>query len=381
MKKRIYGEGSITHRKDGRFYVSVPDPSGRNGRRGTYAKSEREAEKLRRKLLADVERGHVPESKQPFRDHAHDWMEIKRRGGYAPNTYFNMRTTFDAHFLPALGDLPLNEITASNIQNIYNKMLDAGLSPNSVRRYHSRLKSCLDLAVKQGKIEINPCRRVELPRAKKPKNACLEEEEVHKLLEACSEHQLLKTLVPLALASSAREGELLALTWQDVDLEAGILRINKSLSRGLDQHGRQTISSRETKTESSVREILLPSFAVDALRLHRNEQREWDLSSGRRNRANLIFCTRNGTPIYANNMTRIFKRFATRLGLGHVTFHDLRHTSATMLLEDGASAIAVQQRLGHSDIKITLGVYGHSTKRLQDQAAKLLDSRFSKRAR
>jgi integrase len=374
-KKRVYGEGSVSQRKDGRYQVSVPGIDGK--RRYGYGDSPKQAEQLRRQLLADVEQGKVPASKQLFQVHAREWLEMKKREGGKPNTYINAVSRMDAYFVPAFGHIPLNKLTSDHIQNLYNQLLDKGLNPNTIWGYHSTLKVCLDSAVKKGKLNMNPCSHVDLPKKKKSKNNHLSQEEALRLLEAVKQHALLSVLVPLALASEARESELLALTWDDIDLERGRMRINKTLTKTLDEtgKGRMFLQAVVPKSESGTREISLPNFALEALRLHRKTQLKQLPVSGRQNK-NLVFATRNGDWYWPNSAKGIFDRFIRKQGFD-ITFHDLRHTGATLGLEQGISPLEMSHRLGHSDIKTTLGVYGHVTRKMEDQATTTLENLFS----
>lgn len=379
-KKRIYGEGTITPRKDGRYQIAVPGPDGK--RRYKYATSEKEAERIRRQLLSEVEQGKLPASKQPFQQHAREWLEIKKqmsekRAGYKPNSYIAACTSMDAHFIPLLGHIPLNKLSPSHIQKAVSKMLDDGLKPNSIRLYVGMLKVCLDLAVKQGKIEVNPVGRVELPKKNKSKNSFLSQDEAMLFLEAVQEHKLFSVLVPLALATEARISELLALTWADVNLDQGVIRINKTLTKEKQEAGsgkKSAIVSVTPKSESGTRDIPLPDFAIAALRSHRKQQ----LAAGNRNPLNLLFPSpRTGSYYWGNTVSAQFTRFAKKLGFEEITFHDLRHTGATLLLESGVDPNTVRERLGHSDIAVTLGIYGHVTKKMKDQSAKTLDKLFT----
>jgi integrase len=378
-KRRVYGEGTVTYReKENRYQVSVPGVDGK--RRYAYAKTEREAERLRRKLLAEAEQGKLPESKQPFSKHAHEWLEMKSKtGDHMASTALNVGYRFHAHFLPALGDLPLNKITPGHIQKLYNKLLDAGIAPSTLKVYHSGLKGCFESAVKQGKIDANPCSKVALPKSKKPKNSYLSLEDADKLVQACKGHRVLDALLPVALGTGARECELLALTWDDIDLDRGMLRINKTLvrKRGSKGETRVVLAVNKPKTESGIRDITLPGFVLEALRMYKIRQMKQALASGKPV-SQLVFSTKNGDYIWPNSLVDQLQRRISKKGIGlDIRFHDLRHTSATLLLEAGIPANVVQERLGHADLRTTLAVYGHVTARMKDQASTTLDTLFS----
>lgn len=376
-KKKVYGEGSVTQRKDGRWQVSVPGPDGK--RRYGYADNPKDAEKLRRQLLSEVEQGKLPPSKQPFEIHAREWLENKKRSGGKPSTYLGAQYRMECHFIPAFGNIPLNKLTHEHIERLYNKLLDEGLNPNTIRQYHQTLKACLDSAVKKQKLNVNPCSRVDLPKKAKPKNNHLEQEDALKLLEAIQGHRLLGTLVPLALASEARESELLALSWDDVDFERGLIHINKTLTRSLEAEGniRYPIQAVPPKSESGIREITIPGFALEALKKHRTAQRKKMWGQGKQNPKDLLFPNPKGGYYWPTSVYKLFQRVAAKHGYADLTFHDLRHTGATLLLEAGVPANVVQERLGHADIAVTLRTYAHVTKKMKDQSANTLQNLFA----
>lgn len=377
-KKRVYGEGSITQRKDGRYQVSVPGIDGK--RRYGYADSQKDAEKLRRQMLADVEQGKQPQSKQLFQQHVNEWLAVRkkmseRRAGYKPSSYIKVVARMDAYFIPALGHLPLNKLTPGHIQKVVNKFLDDGLNPNTIHDYIGTLHVCLKSAVKQGKIEVNPCDRVDLPKKVKSKNNFLSQEEALQLLDAVRGHKLFSVLVPLALATEARLSELLALTWSDVDVDQGLVSINKTVTTEKQDRGERKLAllTVTPKSESGIRDIPLPGFAIAALRSHRKQQ----LAAGKPNSRNLLFPSPYTSGYYwPTSVSDVFSRYARKLGFD-ITFHDLRHTGATLLLESGVDANTVKERLGHSDITITLGIYGHVTKKMKDKSADTLNTLFS----
>ncbi|GHO91015.1 hypothetical protein KSF_010630 [Reticulibacter mediterranei] len=298
-----------------------------------------------------------------------------RGAGYKPNTYTKAVYRMDAYFVPVLGHIALNKLAPGHIQKLVNKMLDQGLNPNTIREYISTLHTCLESAVKQGKIDSNPCDRVELPKKIKSKNNFLSQDEALQLLDACKDHKLFSVLVPLALATEARESELLALTWSDIDLEQGLVSINKTLTSEKQEQGEKklAINSVTPKSESSKRVLTLPDFAIAALRSHRKQQ----LAAGTPNPLNLLFPSPDtGSHYWPTSVSSAFSRFARKRDFA-ITFHDLRHTGATLLLESGTDPKTVSERLGHSDVAFTMNIYGHVTRKMKDQSANTLNSLFT----
>jgi integrase len=175
----------------------------------------------------------------------------------------------------------------------------------------------------------------------------------------------LSALWLLALNSGIRRGELLALRWQDVDLDRGALAIRRTLTRGT---GALTFG--EPKSKAGRRSLALPAVCVDALRAHRVKQLETRLSFGSAwNDTDLIFERGDGSLLHPNTLLNAFFRLTAAAGVPRIRFHDLRHTSATLMLANGEHPKIVQERLGHSDISMTLNRYSHVTMDMQRDAA------------
>ena len=177
--------------------------------------------------------------------------------------------------------------------------------------------------------------------------------------------------VAFAIYSGARLGELLALTWRDIDFEKGHMKVNKSLSS---RDGPVTISS--TKTRAGRRVVSLPCAAIEALRRHRVRQCQERLSAREWADGDLVFTSTSGTPMNPANFTaRYWHPLLLRAQLPSIHFHDLRHTSALMAMRSG-HLTAVSRRLGHSNTGITAELYGHSTsvddERIADRMASML---------
>jgi integrase len=174
-----------------------------------------------------------------------------------------------------------------------------------------------------------------------------------------------RALWELALRAGLRRGELLGLTWADLDPAAGTLNIRRSLQHNL--AGGLTLLP--TKTRAAERRIALPTTCLAALEEHRLEQERQRTAAGVRWRENgLIFTTGVGTPFDANDIARRFTGLFDQAGIRRVRFHDLRHTCATLLLEQGVQLVTIKELLGHANIGITAQVYAHVRLRLQHDA-------------
>ncbi len=374
---KLYGDGTITERKDGRFQISMPGLDGQRIYR--YAKNEKEAIKLHRQLLSQREQGTLlanPSRRQLLSQHMEEWLEMKRHD-VKPNTYLGMKSYIKCHIDPVLGNIKLQDLTTSRIQKFYGSRLQKGMSPNSLRAIHSCLKRALDTAVKWKKIPENPCHDVELPRRLKSKNHYYTLDEVERLLNAAQGHFLFEGLIMLTLATGMRCGELLALTWDDIHFQKGIVKVTKTISRDKREDGTLYLRTVPPKSESSIRDIRVSKSVLAALQKHRMLQREERMKAKTWEDSNLVFCTHAGEFIWPANLYLCFKRLLKRAGLpDYFTFHDLRHTVGTHLIRQRIPANAVQKQMGHSDVKITLGIYAHATPEMECEVAETLESMF-----
>jgi integrase len=178
-------------------------------------------------------------------------------------------------------------------------------------------------------------------------------------------------IVALALAPGMRRGELLAMRWQDVDLDGGTLRVERSL----EETGRG-LRFKEPKTKHGRRTISLPPSAIEALRMHRRQQLElrMALGKGRPERATLIFSTIEGGPLSPDNLSRDWRRVTAARELPPVTFHALRHSHASALIASGLDVLTVSRRLGHGSPVITLNTYGHLFSKSDTAAASVIEA-------
>jgi len=203
--------------------------------------------------------------------------------------------------------------------------------------------------------------------------AALGPEEIRRLLVAAVATPY-GALVHVAVMTGLRQGELLGLRWQDVDLDAGVLHVQQTVQ----WLPRQGFIFRQPKTGKSRRAVALSPDTVRRLRQHRGQRLEGSLTLGRvRQDDGLVFTTPLGTPIDPSNLRRTWLGILKGAGLGHLRFHDLRHAHATLMLRQGIHPKIVSERLGHSGVGITLDTYSHVLPGLQAEAAAQLDRLFS----
>jgi integrase len=268
-----------------------------------------------------------------------------------------------AHVLPTIGPLRLDRLDGPRIERLYADLRNE-LSASLTARVHVVLRCVLNAAKKKGLIRSSPLETVKAPRYKRPVVQSLTLAELKRLLVA-AEGDRLHALFVVAATTGVRQGELFALTWDDLDLDRRTLSVSRS-AQEID--GQVTIV--EPKSESSLRLVELPQVAVKALRERRK------LAKAEGHKSKLVFPSPSGTTLRKSNfLRRVFYPIREAAGLRPtLTFHHLRHTAASLMLLQGASPKLVQEVLGHADVTLTLRTYSHVLPGVSRQAADSMDA-------
>jgi len=366
--KRGNSEGTIRKRRDGRWEARVVLDDGT--RKSLYGKTRAEVSRVLDQARRDREHGLAAlNDRQTVGEYLTSWIErYRQRRRYS--SYARYERVIRLHLLPALGKLTLSKLTAQQVETFYARKLRDGDAPSAVRFCHKVLRAALSDAVRLGLVHRNVASLSKQPRARTRKMAVYNEEQARTLLDAARTDPL-DALIALALSTGMREGELLALKWQDVDLDRATLLVHANLI--WTPEGR---IFEEAKTEHSRRRIAMTQTAVDALRRHRSRQAEDRLRLGEAwTDLGLVFPNAIGAPHDATYLTQHkYRRLVRTAGLPFIRFHDLRHTTATLLLARGVNVKVVSEMLGRSNIAITLGIYGHVLPHMQQQAAAVMDA-------
>lgn len=377
MKLRGNGEGSVyweEDRKCWRAAVTLPD-----GRRKTHrAKLKREAREWLDNALRAAAAGMLPvgPSKKlgPFLT---DWLENVAAAQVRERTHLRYSQLLNKHVIPHLGKTPLEKLAPQQIQALYRKLGqgDAAIAPQTIKHVHAVLRNALGHAVRLGILIRNPCEMVDPPRVPKREMQTLDLAGVAKLLRAAAGDPL-EALWVLAVTTGMREGELLALKWDDIDWETRSLTIKRSVCY---LKGRGYCWD-EPKTAAGRRRVELLEMALQALRRHKTAQdeRRRFMGAEKWQEQGLIFTNTTGGPLMAANVYyQRYKPLLKKAGLPEtLRFHDLRHTVASLLLADGAHPKIAQELLGHSSVRITLDIYSHAIPTLQRETMERLEGRL-----
>lgn len=369
-QRRGHGEGAIYRRPDGRWQAQL-DLGYIDGRRKRQTFTDATRQEVVARLRTAVEQAGrglpVPNERQTFAAFVAKWQEAAR-GTVRERTFDGYRVLL-AQAVRVLGRIPLAKLAPSDLQRLYDERRKAGAAPLTLLHLHRAVYRCLRDAERWGDAGRNVARLVDAPKATRPEMHALSASEARALLHV-AEGDRFEALLVLALATGARQGELLGLSWRDVDLDAGTISVRASLvptTRGLELL--------EPKTARSRRRIEIEPRVVAALRRHRAKQAEERFAAREAwEDHGLVFCDEIGRPLDGRRVTESwFRPLLARAGLPRTTrFHDLRHSYASIALAQGVHPKVVQEALGHSTIGVTLDLYSHVVPSLQRDAARTM---------
>ena len=286
-----------------------------------------------------------------------------------------------------ISGIKLKDITSKDIQDYYNKLIKKGKSVNCIKNLHKLIAPAIRYAYDSNMIIKDFSRAIVVPKDSEEKKLSkindvklfnLSEQE--KFIEAIRGHDL-ELLFLTALNSGLRQGELLALTWNDIDFENDIIRVNKTVKYTSDvsKNGRENchIALQTPKSENSNRSVTIPNFLTKRLQQYELHQRELKLKMANLYEDNnLVFCNIYGRYLDGSNVRKRFKRVLNNIGFPDRKFHDLRHTFATRLFELEEEPKTVQELLGHSNISTTLDIYTHVLEGMKKKAASKLNDLY-----
>jgi len=362
-KSRANGDGDVFGRKNKAGQITsyrgaYVGPDGR--RRYVSGKNKEEARKALREARAGADAGLLFDAGTvTLAGYLDRWLADSMKDTVRQRTYERYESIVRVHIKPSIGRVKLKALTPAHARALYRDKLDAGLSPRTVNYVHVTLHKALSQAMSDGLVPRNAA-QVKAPRPIKPEIKPLSPDQARKLIEtAYSTGNRYAALYVLALHTGLREGEMLGLMWDDLDLDASgatpTLQVRRTLSETRTGH------KFELPKSGKGRSIKLSRKAVEALRSHRARQAGEKLRLGSLwQEGGLVFPTTTGTTTSGTNLLgRYFKPLLKRADLPAVRLHDLRHTCATILLMAGKHPKYVQELLGHASMSITLDTYSH----------------------
>ncbi len=376
-KRRRHGEGSVHQRGDGRWAgtVELGWQDGRRRRKTVYGSTRREAADKMRKVLQDRDHGlPVTDERREVGDFLDAWLRQVVRPTVRPRTYESYEMVVRVHLSPAFGKVKLNRLGANHVQGLIADKLDAGLSPRTVEYLWQVLRRALKVAMTWGLVSRNVAELASPPRPRHTEVVPMTVDEMKVVLAAARSHRL-EAAFSMALSCGLRRGEILALRWSDLVLDATPpqLRVAGSLQR---VNG--ALSVDDPKSAKSRRTIAVPHITVDALRRQRVRQAEERLLAGDEWHANdLVFTTPLGTPVDPRNFLRQWHRLLDDAGVPRRALHEARHAAASLMLSEGVPLKVVQEVLGHSTFQLTADRYGHLMPQDGSRAAEAVERALS----
>lgn len=306
-------------------------------------------------------------------DFCNQYLEILSTSeSVAPTTVAMHKRAIQHYILPALGHIKMKDLKPIHVQKFIQEISKElpntstrnrdqptmKLKPATIKRYYVVLQSILSRACKLGVISTNPATssKIDLPQQGQAEIEIFTKEEASKMLSCLNNEPLIyQALIHLAIVTGARKGELIALTWDNIDLKTGTIIIKQS-------NYKLTGEEIKTKTTKSgkIRSVSIPPYCVSLLKDYRVHQMQEQIKAGDQwNDENWVFTQWNGKPMHVNTPSHWFSKFLAKYDLPHRKFHALRHTSATLLLANGTNIKTVSSRLGHSQLSTT-NIYLHS---------------------
>ena len=374
MAKRRKRGGSIHLRKDGRWegrYVVGRDGKGFPITKNVLAKSKAECAAKLEQLWETLEIP-TPEPPKPgisLGSWLDRWYQTYKKASLRPNTQMSYERRIYQHIIPALGRIPLDKLTARDIQQFYTnlkksgrltrtELYGAGLSDQTVRGIHTTLRAALDKAAEEKLIFRNPADSCKPPSARPREMQVLTPEEIQRLLIQAKEDGCYELLL-LELATGLRRGEILALRWSDLNFRTGALRVERQVHR---VRGELVVSP--PKTRAGNRTVLLPAPVLNVLKTYqKGVHSRWMFPSP----------VKADSPMDPAAVRKRLQTVLERAECRRLRFHDLRHTFATASLEHGMDVKTLSTIIGHVSSATTLNTYTHVTDAMRQNAADKID--------
>jgi len=355
--------------------VTFTDETGKRRNIKRRAENKTAAKEMVKRLIEELEdsggEAVIESNRTTLNEYFDRWLEAAKPRA-SERTFADYEDLLRRYVRLAIGRKKLADVRPLDVQALYSSMQERGLSARTVRYTHAVLNSAFRQAVKWGLLSKNPASLVELPKQTRKEMYALSPNEAAQFLQACAGDRM-GLIFNIALTTGMRPEEYLALQWKDIDLQRGIVTVQRTLvwrRRGGGYY------FGEPKTARSRRSISLPFTVAKALMEHKRKQGEERLKTGPSYQSlDLVFATSNGGPLMVQNlMRRHFKPILKQAGLSEsIRMYDLRHSCAILLLAINENPKVVSERLGHASITLTLDTYSHVLPSMQQSATEKLE--------
>lgn len=434
--RRGNGEGSIYQRSKNQWAAVLTvgtKPDGKPDRKFFYGKTRKEVAEKLRDAQNKLDVGVMPGGDNvTFEVWITYWLENIIKPGVKERTYKNYSSSIYMHIIPGIGKVKLRDLTEEIVQTYLTKQSESGnlkrtideetgepvpshgpVAPTSIIQQRRHIIAALEYAVDKGKLARNVAKKTKRPKVPKKAMNVLSDEDMEILATKGTKYRYY-TAYMLTLTTACRRGEILGIAWKNVDIGMSWSAVDKyfpwkeirSIKRWdtvalkkvleesnikISEYGYVSVLQQMTdetsaatldtlKTDTSMRNLVITEEMILLLifwRMQQNEERRKAEGKGKPyNEDNLVFCTRKGTHVIPRNFSKMWSENIKSMGIDHKRFHDLRHTVATVMLEDGEAMNTVQEQLGHYDAGFTASRYGHVTAKMKNRASERLGERL-----
>lgn len=392
-KKTVTRKGQQYTYWEARVTVGRDPGTGKQIQKSFSGKTQKEVrEKMQAAALAVNEDDYFEPAKMTIAQWVDIWLD-EYCGGVKYRTAKHYRAQCETHIKPALGATKLSKLTTPQIQAFYNELGKTGhtvtrkdkktgkvtvtkepLSTKSIKNIHCILSKSLNTAIEVGYIKDNPASRAKLPKVERKEINPLTDEQVKAFMQALDAEEY-SALYKVIVFTGLRESEAIGLTWDCIDFEKGVLKINKQLQKRPIEDGGYTFAPLKN---DKTRMLTVPPFVIDVLKARRMQQLQERFEAGslwkgyqstKEQKTALVFTTATGEPINPKVVYLHYKKIAAQIDAPDSRVHDLRHTYAVLSLQNGDDVKTVQGNLGHATAAFTLDVYGHVSEKMKEDSA------------
>ena len=368
MSKRANGEGNIRKRPDGTWEARYTFDGKRHS---VYGKTQAEVRKKLTEAQAQIDGGaYIAPSKITVAEWLNKW-QAECLSSLKQSTRTRYEKDIRLYIIPAIGKVKLNALRPDMIRAMNRKEFERGLSEKSIMNFNGTLHTALQQAVDDKLIQSNVCDNVKPPRANKPKAEMhpLKDNQVGQFIQAIR-GKTYEALFYTVLFTGMRESEAIGLSWDCIDFQSGTVHLYRQLKREEKKGGEYLFTTLKNRQERTFKP---PLEVISILKNVKRQQAEQRLKCGECWKdTGLVFTQEDGSHIYARTVYNNFKSIVREIGLPEVRFHDLRHTYATLALQNGMDYKTLSNNLGHATVAFTMDKYGHvSEAMMQDGADKM----------
>ena len=373
-KRRANGEGNIRKRKDGRWEGRYT--AGHNSEAGKAIYKNvlgRTQAEVKQKLNAAIEESSTLDLAKASRYTVVQWLEDYAKLSIRPSSHKTYRGFIENHIKPAVGNIPLEKLASMDLQKLYKYLLESGrvdrigarskpkgFSVKTVRNINQMISSACNCVVEQRIITMNPTKSCAFPKLEKKEMKILPLDCLNTFFEEAKRSGVFD-LYYVDLSTGLRRGELLGLKWSDIDLNKGVIHVQRQILR---QNG--AVVEAPLKTKNSYRNIAIGTDTVELLRQMKQ-----------RSTCEYVFPSPTGGPISPDSVLHMLQRVLKRAGLEKIPFHSLRHTFSVLALQNGVDIKTLSSMLDHYSAGFTLDTYAHVTTAMQTKAANTVSSFLS----